>query len=490
MMRVHLVAVACACATLVGSGAAGAASAPVASPYVVADATPASPYVVADATSASPYVVADATPAPPYVVADATPAPPYVVASLPEPPNNIAVSDTGIIVASLFDARAVAMIALDGTTRIVDINCSPRDVAIDPSGETAWAVCTDSEHISAIDAVTGAVTQAGIGATGLDDITYLPAADRLLVASIEGFGGQIITVSGVEDGQYEVTDRVVSDSYGFTQLAPFPDGSRTYARTDGGALLYVDIEMAGQIIELRRPTTGRTVASVALSPTGTALYVVAQDFTDESDVRMTIERVNPSTGAAMQSVPLDFTIPSGTKIDIAANHRSVFVSSGISIRVGDATSGLIRLPTDGRGRLSAPESLDQTSTIGTGVDTSSRGGRVAFGAIQTQSTDYRAVGMQTEGRPYPRAIAVTASAKGAQIKVTGTTVSLRPVTKLTVHVKDLTKAKARFVTQATPAFVSITGTLAWKGKAPSKRFALYVSGGGTQSNTVTVAARR
>lgn len=426
----------------------------------------------------------------PYVVADATPAPPYVVASLPEPPNNIAVSDAGIIVASLFDARAVALIALDATMRIIDINCSPRDVAIDPSGETAWAVCADSKHIDVIDVTTGATTRAGISATGLDDITYLPAVDRLLVASIEGFGGQIITVSGVQDGQYEVTDRVMSNDHGFTQLAPFPDGRRTYARTDGGALLYVDIENAGQIVELRRPTTGRSVASVALSPTGTALYAVAQDFTDESDVRMSIERVNPSTGAAMQRVPLDFTIPSGTKIDIAANHRSVFVSSGISIRVGDATSGLIRLPTDGRGRLSAPESMDQTSTIGTAVDTSSRGGRVAFGAIQTQSTDYRAIGMQADGRAYPKAIAIAASAKGAQIKVTGTTVSLRPVTTLTVHVKDLTKARARFVPQATPAFVSSTGTLAWKGKAPSKRFALYISGGGTKSNTVTVAARR
>ena len=140
----------------------------------------------AGTSSASPYVVADATPASPYVVADATPASPYVVASLPEPPNNIAVSDSGIIAASLFDARAVALIDPNGAVRVIDIGCSPRGVAIDPEGETAWGVCLDSQDVAIVDVVTGVVARVGVGAMGLDDITYVPAVDSLLVASIEG----------------------------------------------------------------------------------------------------------------------------------------------------------------------------------------------------------------------------------------------------------------------------------------------------------------
>ena len=64
------------------------------------------------------------------------------------------------------------------------------------------------------------------------------------------------------------------------------------------------------------------------------------------------------------------------------------------------------------------------------------------------------------------------------------------MTTLTIHVKDLTKPKAKFVKQSRPAFVSGIGGITWGGKAPSKRFSLYASGGGAKSKTVTVTARR
>jgi len=425
----------------------------------------------------------------PYVVADATPAPPYVVASLPEPPVNVALSDSGVIAASLYDARAVALIDPDGVIRVVDISCSPRGVAIDPAGKTAWGVCPETPDISIVDVATGAVARVGVDAMGLDDIAYLPRVDRLLVASIDGTGGQVITLSQVTSNQYLITNRVVSDTWGFTELSPFPDGDRTYVLTDTGVLLDVDIAMGGQITVVRPLTAGRDVASIALSPTGTALYAVARDYADGSNVRTSIDRIDPVNGSSLQRVPLDFSIPQATKIDIRANHRSVYISSGIAIRVGDSSSGLVQMPTDKHGRLGVPRSVGQANVIGTAIAVSNRGGRVAWGVIETVSSSNGAIGMDVDGRAYPKEVEIKARVKAGKLTVTGTTVSLRPLTLVAVYVKDLTKAKARFVKQSRSAFVSSIGTLAWNGKAPSKRFAVYVSSRGTKSNTVTVTAR-
>ncbi len=76
--------------------------------------------------------------------------------------------------------------------------------------------------------------------------------------------------------------------------------------------------------------------------------------------------------------------------------------------------------------------------------------------------------------------------KGAKFTVLGATTSMRPMTELAVYIKDLTKKKAKFTKQSESAFVDSQGEVTWKAKAPSKRFAVYLSGTGAKSKTITV----
>jgi YbbR domain-containing protein len=99
------------------------------------------------------------------------------------------------------------------------------------------------------------------------------------------------------------------------------------------------------------------------------------------------------------------------------------------------------------------------------------------------------LGLIVDGDPYPAEIRFVAKAAGSKVRITGTTTSMRPLTALTVYVKDLTKKKARFVKQAKLALLNSQGGITWSGKAPSKRFAVYLSGGGAKSKTVTVTVR-
>ena len=106
----------------------------------------------------------------------------YVDVSIGETPNAVAVADNGVIAASLFDAQAVALVDASGAVRRASLGCSPNDVAIAPSGQTAWAVCQSDPHVHVVDVASGEVSVADMGATGLDDIVYLPAVDQLLIA--------------------------------------------------------------------------------------------------------------------------------------------------------------------------------------------------------------------------------------------------------------------------------------------------------------------
>lgn len=426
------------------------------------------------ATVVAAVLAATALPA----TADVNPAP-YVTASVGEPPTAVAVADTGVIAAGLFDAQAVALIEPTGDVRLVQLDCSPYDVAIDPSGATAWAVCQGSEHLNVIDVASAQVARASMETAGLDDIVYLPEVDQLLIASIDG---QIITVSEVSAGGYRITSRVVTPGWRITQLAPFADGSRTYALTDAGDLLYVDLEFSGQVRLVRANSPYRSYQAIALSPFGTTLYGAVLDFgTDPAVPRFSVDVLNPTNGLARQSVPLDMPLAGSTAVQVVAGNRVVAVGSGLYFETESGNTGFVSLPVGEQGELGAVAALTETGSTGSAIALSANGSRMAGGT--TNSTVF---GLTADDQPYPAAITATAKRKGTKITVTGTTRSLPVLTRLTVYVKDLTKKKSRFVKQKKQALVSFDGSFTWQGKIIAKRVSLYVSGDGVRSKAVTV----
>ena len=405
----------------------------------------------------------------------------YVDASIGETPNAVAVADSGVIAASLFDAQAVALVDTSGTVRRVSLGCSPHDVAIAPAGQTAWAVCRADEHIHVIDVASGEVSVASVGTLGLDEVVYLPAVDQLLIASIEG---EVITVSEVSAGGYVVTGRVDTDGRGVTDLAPYPDGSVTYAITTAGDLILVAMEFGGQVVEIRRATPERYFLSIALNPWTTGLYAAVIDSSGPT-ARTSVELTDVASGDARQSVDLDFTLDGGTNVQVGVGYRGIYVSAGLPVPTPIGESGLLVVPISERGVLGPVEPAPVSAATGSGVALSHSGGRVAFG-----TTNATVVAALLDDGPYAKSVRITASAQGRVLRINGTTTSLPLITPLNVYVKDLTVKKSRFVKQKKIAVVSSDGTISWQGKAPSKRMAVYVAGEGVRSTTITVTARK
>ena len=408
----------------------------------------------------------------------------YVDATIGETPTAVAVSDDGVIAASLFDDRAIALVKPDGSVRRASLECSPSDVAISPDGATAWAVCQQDTHLHVVDTQSLDVALASMDAGGLDAIQYLPDVDRLVIGSLQG---DVLAVGDVATGGYSVSMRTtiqdVTPGVGVTQLAPRSDGSGAYAITDAGDLIYVDLEFGGQVALVAARSPQRSFNSIAMGPFDTALYAAVIDYST-SDIKNTVEVIDMATGAARQSVLLDAATPGATTIQVTAGYRAVYAAFGLYASTPTGATGLLTIPVDDRGRLGAVQGADVPAAGGAASAISADGSRVAFG-----TTNAGAIGLPVDGGPYPSALRVTAKATASTLRITGTTTSMRPLTVLTVHVKDLTKKKSRFVKQKKTALLNYQGDIAWSGKAPSTRFAVYLSGGGTTSTTVTVAVR-
>ena len=412
-----------------------------------------------------------------------TPSSAYVNAGIAEIPTAVAVSNTGVIAASLYDAQAVALVDPDGTVRQAALECSPADVAISPGGETAWAVCQEDVHLHVVEVASLVVSVASMDVDGLDSLVYLPAVDELIIGSLEG---AVIVVGEVVAGQYSKRVPVYLPKDGphrVTEVAPLSDGSGAYAITDSGDLLYVDLDFGGQSVIIARSSAERSFQSIALGPFDTALYATVVDYSSSTTVT-TVGIVDMETGKVRQSVPLDVAGGVYAPLDIAASYRAVHVSVGSPVATPTGSTGLLTLPVNGKGRITDVQSAPVPSASGAGVAVSADSARVAFGTL-----DPSAVGEFVDDGPYPAAIRIGAKAKGSKVTVTGSTTSMRPLTELAVYIKDLTKRKATFKKQSQRAFVNYQGDIRWKGKAPSTRFAVYVAGAGAKSATVTVKRR-
>ena len=368
-------------------------------------------------------------------------------------------------------------------SRTILLDCIPRDVAIAPDASLAWAVCPGSPHLYVIDVATLAVTVASIDVVEADEAVYVPAADLLVVADLDG---EVIVTSGHPN--YQVIERIPTPDFRPTGLAPLPDGSGAYAVSDAGRLIYVDFER-DTVKDITGQGPETLLTSISLSLTGTRLYAGAVIGPNDAERRSAIVALDPATGRVLQEVPLNFTLPGFTMIDVAAGHRSMTVGTGLGILIRDELTGIIDVPLDAHGRMGVLRSRLPYTSFAAGVSRSADGTQVAVA-----TTDATVITSERPDPAYPPGLLITGTAKSSKLRLTGTTTGLRPGTAITVHIKDLTKKKSRFVTQARGTTVGSTGTVRWQGKVPSKRVQVYVSGPdvagkAVASKAITVTSR-
>ena len=465
-----------ACAGLVAAGlgltvpvAATAATthvgADVATTHVSADATPSAPHVD---PYVGPHAGLYAQPAVESLV--------YIDESVSEVPNAVAVANDGTIAASLFDARAIALVKGPGTVVTVSLGCSPADVAIHPDATLAWAVCPGDPHLYVIDVASGGVTVASLDLRQADDVVYLPGPDRLVIADFEG--GIVVATSAPG---YQVIKRIPTPDSRPTVLAVLDDGSRGYAVTDSGRLLAVDLAR-GTVADLRGQGPGVVLSSIALSRSGTAIYATAYGLTDTDPALLV--RLDPVSGDVIQRVPLAFTTPGSTSMAVAAGHRSLSVATGLSMDIDGQSTGTFDVALNEQGVMGDLSALMPVSYLASDVGRSGDGTRVAFGI-----TNSRAAGVRVADPPFPTSITIKGVLRKGKLSLGGATVGLQPGTPLTVHVKDATKKKAPFVVQRVKATVDARGVFSWNGKASVKRVKVFVAAPKSSSPTITITSQ-
>ena len=396
-------------------------------------------------------------------------------------PSAVAIANDGTAAAAGFGAPdAVGIMPLEGPGLGASLGCVPVDVAIAPDASYAWAVCQGDSHIYVIDVDTAGVASAGIGTVMTDDIVYVPSVRRLIVADLEG---EIVVVSARSIDDYRVIDRIATPDFRPTELAPLPDGSGTYAVSDSGRLAYIDFA-SGSVTNLTAQGPTTLLQSLTLSRTGTRLYAGAIVESRSGEQRSAVVALDPATGRLMQELPLEFTQPGFTGIKVAAGHRSLSVGTGLGVLVDGQASGALEIALDSHGRMGEVRALFSYTAFSSDVGRSSNGD---WAVVAT--TDATVVVSAIEDSPYPPQISLKGSLRAKKLTLTGATGGMRPGTRISVHVKDLTKGGSRFVQQAVRAEVSPTGTFRWKGKVPSGRVLVYMAAKGATSKSVTVKGR-
>jgi DNA-binding beta-propeller fold protein YncE len=397
-------------------------------------------------------------------------------------PSAVAVANDGTLAAAGFGAPdVVGLIPLEGLALDASIGCRPVDVAIAPDATYAWAVCQGDSHIHVIDVGTGELVRAGIGTVNTDDIVYLPDVKRLVVADLEG---EIVVVSATSLDDYAIITRIATPDFHPTELAPLPDGSGTYVVSDSGRLAYVDFTN-GAVTPLTAQGPETFLLSLSLARTGTLLYAGAVLGPSDGSRRSAVVALDPATGRVRQVLPLEFTLSGYTSIAVATGYRSLSVGTGLGVLVDGVETGALEVALDPQGRMGAVTELFPYTAYAADV---SRSGDGTWAGVAT--TDATVVAADVEDSPYPPQVTAKGSLRGAMLTLSGATGGMRPGARVTVHIKDLTKKKSRFVRQAVEAKTTATGEYRWKGKAPSARMQVYTSANGVKSKAITVTARK
>jgi hypothetical protein len=379
-----------------------------------------------------------------------------------ETPNSVAVANDGLIAASLFTDKSIALLPGAGAVTRVPIECSPSDVTIAPDASTAWAVCKGDPHVHIIDVSSGQRQVADVGLREAEDIVYLPGPRQLVIADL---AGEVVVVSATSNTDYAVLERVPTGVERPSDLAVLPDGTRGYAMTDAGRLLSINIT-TGTARLLPGLASDTFLSSIALSRSGTLLYAGAEIGSNEPGFRAAVLALDPLTAATVQEQPLEFGDPNPTTIKVAAGYRSLSVATGHAIDVDGESTGLFDVALDDQGRLGERSRIMPVgvTVLGSDVSRSLNGTMLAAG-----TTNSTVVGARVEDTPPSPTLAVRGTLKGTRLTLTGTTTAMPPGTRVTVYIKDLSKPRQSFVQQKTKAVVDARGTYRWTGTVrPSK----------------------
>lgn len=379
-----------------------------------------------------------------------------------ETPNSVAVANDGLIAASLFNDKSIALLPGAGVVTRVPLECSPSDVTIAPDASTAWAVCTGDPHVHIVDVASGERQVADVGLREAADIVYLSGPRQLVIAD---FAGEVVVVSATSNTDYAVLERVPTGVDRPSDLAVLPDGTRGYAMTDAGRLLSINITM-GTARHLPGLASDTFLSSIALSRSGTLLYAGAAIGSNESGFRSAVVALDPLTGATVQEQPLEFGDPNPTTIKVAAGYRSLSVATGLEIQLDGESTGLFDIALDEQGRLGARSRIMPAgvTVFGSDVSRSLNGTMLAAG-----TTNGTVVGARLEDVPPSPTLVVRGKLTGTKLTLTGTTTGMQPGTIVTVKIRDASKPKARFVVQAKKAVVDARGSYRWTGTVrPSK----------------------
>jgi hypothetical protein len=399
-----------------------------------------------------------------------------------ETPNAVAVADSGLIVASLFNDKSIALLPGAGVVTRVPLDCSPSDVTISPDASTAWAVCQGDPHVYIVDVASGERQLADVGLREGEDIVYLPGPRQLVIADL---AGEIVVVSATSSSDYAVLARVPTGAVRPSDLAVLPDGRRAYAATDAGRLLSINIG-TGTARLLPGVARETFLSSIALSRSGTLLYAGAAIESNESGFRSAILALDPLTGATVQEQPLEFTPPNSTPIEVAAGFRSLSVATGLGIQLDGESTGLFDIALDDQGRLGERSRIVPVGVtrLGSDVSRSADGRMIAAG-----TTNGTVVGARVNDVPYPPTLRVQGNLRGTKLMLSGTTTGMQPGTVVTVEIRDASKPKSRFVGQARKAVVDARGTYRWTGTVKMSSVQV-VTRTGTPAVSTPVTIRR
>ena len=373
-----------------------------------------------------------------------------------ETPNSVAVANDGLIAASLFNDKSIALLPGAGVVTRVPLECSPSDVTIAPDASTAWAVCTGDPHVHIVDVASGERQVADVGLREAEDIVYLSGPRQLVISD---FAGEVVVVSATSNADYAVLERVPTGVDRPSDLAVLPDGTRGYAMTDAGRLLSINITM-GTARHLPGLASDTFLSSIALSRSGTLLYAGAAIGSNESGFRSAVVALDPLTGATVQEQPLEVGDPNPTTIKVAAGYSSLSVATGLGIQLDGESTGLFDIALDWQGRLGARSRIMPAGVTVFGSDVSRSLNGTMLAAGTTNST---VVGARLEDVPPSPTLVVRGKLTGTKLTLTGTTTGMQPGTIVTVEIRDASKPKSRFVVQAKKAVVDARGSYRWTG---------------------------
>ncbi len=401
--------------------------------------------------------------------------------TLPEIPNAVAVSNTGVVAASLLNERTIAVVDDANAITYVPVGCEPRGVAIAPDASLAWAVCAQDPHLYVINIATGGVSVAGIEAENADGLIYVPESKQIVVADASG---AIIVVSADETQLYPVLARIPTPDFYPTRLAALSDASGVYAISLDGGLAYINLKRGStQVLSLAG--SDMFLVSLALSTSETTLYAGANPRRSSAQQTSAILALDLITGRIKQRFPVEYQIPAPSYVEIAVGHRNLTVGTGLPVMVDGQTTGVFNVALDSRGRMGAMSTVFPATEYVSAVARSFNDQHLAVTTVNRQ-----VISQGISDSPYPKDLMIRGSLQKSQLVVTGTARGLRPGTSVTMHVRNMNKTKTSFVTQKVKATVDRRGAFTWKAKTKATHVRVFAKSDVTVSQTIDVKARR